>query len=197
MIGVLLFMAGLWALGAAFGTPRRSRLLAMAVLWGLAGVALVALPAGQPVRRIMGDDLRVWAALTVLAALGLGYAWLLTRLKARAVTDQPKTATAGTFTPTASGFPAPIFSLTAGSLPTGVNFTSGVLSGTPTPGQGGVFPLTFTATNSVGTAPTQAFTLTVTEPAAITSAATTTFTVGTAGTFSFTATAPFPTRLRR
>ena len=90
MIGVLLFMAGLWALGAAFGTPRRSRLLAMAVLWGLAGVALAVLPAGQPVRRIIGDDLRVWAALTVLAALGLGYAWLLTRLKARAVTEQPK-----------------------------------------------------------------------------------------------------------
>jgi len=98
MIGVLLFMAGLWALGGAFGTARRSRLLAMAVLWGLAGVALAALPAGQPVRRILGDDLRVWAALTVLAALGLGYAWLLTRLKARAVTDQPKTASS-TFTP--------------------------------------------------------------------------------------------------
>jgi len=98
MIGVLLFMAGLWALGGAFGTARRSRLLAMAVLWGLAGVALAALPAGQPVRRILGDDLRVWAALTVLAALGLGYAWLLTRLKARALTDQPKTASS-TFTP--------------------------------------------------------------------------------------------------
>ncbi|MFM2349384.1 MAG: hypothetical protein RIR04_350 [Pseudomonadota bacterium] len=100
MIGVLvlILVAGLWALGAAFGTPRRSRLMAMAVLWGLAGVALVALPAGQPVRRILGDDLRVWAALTVLAALGLGYAWLLTRLKARAVTNQPKTAPS-TFTP--------------------------------------------------------------------------------------------------
>jgi len=98
MIGVLLFMAGLWALGGAFGTARRSRLLAMAVLWGLAGVALVALSAGQPLRRILGDDLRVWAAVTILAVLGLGYAWLLTRLKARAMTDQPKTAPS-TFTP--------------------------------------------------------------------------------------------------
>ena len=99
MIGVLLLLSGLWALGAAFGTPRRSRLLAMAAVWALAGVGLAALSAGQPLRRILGDDLRVWAALTVLAALGLGYAWLLTRLKARAVTDQPKTATAGTFAP--------------------------------------------------------------------------------------------------
>ena len=99
MIGVLVLMAALWALGAAFGTARRSRLLAMAVLWGLAGVALAALPAGQALPRILGDDFRVWAALSVLAALGLGYAWLLTRLKARAVTDQPKTATAGTFAP--------------------------------------------------------------------------------------------------
>jgi hypothetical protein len=71
----------------------------MAAVWALAGVGLAALPAGQALRRILGDDLRVWAALTVLAALGLGYAWLLTRLKARAVTEQPKAATASTFTP--------------------------------------------------------------------------------------------------
>ena len=99
MIGVLILMAGLWALGAAFRTPRPSRLMAMAAVWALAGVGLAALPAGQTLRRILGDDLRVWAAVTILAVLGLGYAWLLTRLKARAVTDQPKTAPAGTFAP--------------------------------------------------------------------------------------------------
>ena len=98
MIGVLLLLAGLWALWAAFGTPRRSRLMAMAAVWALAGVGLAALPAGQTLRRILGDDLRVWAAVTILAVLGLGYAWLLTRLKARAMTDQPKTAPS-TFTP--------------------------------------------------------------------------------------------------
>lgn len=98
MIGVLLLLAGLWALGAPFGTPRRSRLMAMAAVWALAGVGLAALPAGQTLRRILGDDLRVWAAVTILAVLGLGYAWLLTRLKARAMTDQPKTAPS-TFTP--------------------------------------------------------------------------------------------------
>ena len=99
MIGVLILMAGLWALGAAFGTPRPSRLMAMAAVWALAGVGLAALPAGQTLRRILGDDLRVWAAVTILAVLGLGYAWLLTRLKARAVTEQPKAATASAFTP--------------------------------------------------------------------------------------------------
>jgi molybdopterin/thiamine biosynthesis adenylyltransferase len=70
----------------------------MAAVWALAGVGLAALPADQTLRRILGDDLRVWAAVTILAVLGLGYAWLLTRLKARAMTDQPKTAPS-TFTP--------------------------------------------------------------------------------------------------
>ena len=99
MIGILLLMAGLWGLGAVFRIPRRSRLLAMTVLWGAAGVALGALPAGQPLRRILGEDLRVWGALTLLALLGLGYAALLARLRARAVTTQPKPATTSTFSP--------------------------------------------------------------------------------------------------
>ena len=99
MIGILLLMAGLWGLGAVFRTPRRSRLLAMTVLWGAAGVALGTLPAGQPLRRILGEDLRVWGALTLLALLGLGYAALLARLRARAVTTQPKPATTSTFSP--------------------------------------------------------------------------------------------------
>ena len=99
MIGILLLMAGLWGLGAVFGTPRRSRLLAMTVLWGAAGVALGTLPAGQPLRRILGEDLRVWGALTLLALLGLGYAALLARLRARAVTTQSKPATTSTFSP--------------------------------------------------------------------------------------------------
>jgi hypothetical protein len=67
---------------------------------------------------------------------------------------------AGTFTATATGFPNPTFSET-GVLPFGVTFTSaGVLSGTPT--VFGSFPITITASNGVGTAATQSFTLTVT-----------------------------------
>ena len=107
--------------------------------------------------------------------------------------------TAGMFTMTATGTPAPTRGET-GALPAGVTFnaTTGVLSGTPT--VSGPFPITFTAQN--GTAPnaTQNFTLTV-NPATtvnhapvITSASSTTFTVGTAGTFMMTATGtPAPT----
>jgi uncharacterized repeat protein (TIGR01451 family) len=68
---------------------------------------------------------------------------------------------AGTFTVTASGYPAPALT-EAGSLPTGVTFntTTNVLSGTPASGTNGSYPLVFTATNSAGTN-TQDFTLTV------------------------------------
>ena len=105
--------------------------------------------------------------------------------------------TAGTFTVTATGNPAPTFSET-GALPTGVTLTSGgVLAGTPASGTGGAYPITITASNGATPAGTQSFTLTVTAPPTaptITSADATTFTVGTAGTFQVTATGyPVPT----
>jgi hypothetical protein len=80
--------------------------------------------------------------------------------------------TAGTFTPAASGNPTPVITET-GALPTGVTFASGVLSGTPT--ATGSFPITFTATNGIGTPVTQSFTLTV---SATTPTTTTTTTPG-------------------
>jgi MBG domain-containing protein/HYDIN/CFA65/VesB family protein/centrosomal CEP192-like protein len=64
---------------------------------------------------------------------------------------------AGSFTPTASGSPTPTIA-ESGTLPSGVTFSGGVLSGTPT--QAGTFSITFKATNSAGSA-TQPFTLTV------------------------------------
>jgi len=69
--------------------------------------------------------------------------------------------TAGSFTVTVTGFPAPTLSET-GMLPSGVSFnaSTGVLSGTPAAGTGGTYNLTFTATNSAGNA-TQNFTLMV------------------------------------
>jgi len=96
--------------------------------------------------------------------------------------------TAGTFTVTATGSPVPTLAET-GTLPGGVTFnsTTGVLSGTPT-GTGGTFPITITAANGVLPNATQSFTLTVTAPPTITSAAAATFRVGTAGTFTVTAT---------
>ena len=64
---------------------------------------------------------------------------------------------AGSFTPAASGSPTPTIT-ESGTLPSGVTFNGGVLSGTPT--VAGVFQITFTATNTTGTT-TQSFTLTV------------------------------------
>jgi uncharacterized repeat protein (TIGR03803 family) len=75
----------------------------------------------------------------------------------------PATATVNTaysFTYTASGSPTPTFSLTTGALPAGLTLSSaGVISGTPT--ATGIFPGTVTASNGVGAAATQNFTITV------------------------------------
>src|SRR5713226_6066949 len=106
--------------------------------------------------------------------------------------------TAGTFTVTTTGTPTPTLTET-GALPTGVSFTdngngTGTLSGTPASGTASNYAIMFTASNGVGTAATQSFTLTVGQPPAITSANSTTFTAGTPGTFTVTATGfPAPT----
>ena len=90
-----------------------------------------------------------------------------------------------------------------GTLPAGVTFVdngngTGTLSGTPAAGTGGRYPLTFTAANGVLPDGTQAFTLTVNQAPAITSAASATFTVGAAGIFTVTTTGfPAPTLTRR
>src|SRR4029077_12448140 len=69
-------------------------------------------------------------------------------------------STAGTFTVTATGAPAPGFSET-GALPSGVTFSSGgVLNGTAA--TSGTFPITITAANGVTPNATQSFTLLVT-----------------------------------
>jgi hypothetical protein len=109
---------------------------------------------------------------------------------------------AGTFTVTATGYPAPTLSnaafsgCTPSTLPSGVTFVAGtgVLAGTPAAGTSGTYTLCINATNGEGPAATQNFTLTVGSPPAITSAGTTTFTVGSAGTFTVTTTGtPTPT----
>ncbi len=98
--------------------------------------------------------------------------------------------TEGSFTVTARGVPSPTITQ-AGRLPDGVRFSGGVLSGIPT--VTGSFPISFTATNSVGSS-VQSFTLTVDSEPAITSASETTFAPETAGSFTVTATgSPAPT----
>ena len=66
-----------------------------------------------------------------------------------------------THTFTATGSPAPTFSVTGGTLPPGLTLmTGGVLSGTPTSAGNGSFPnLTVTAANGVAPAATQNFSL--------------------------------------
>ena len=87
---------------------------------------------------------------------------------------------------TASGFPAPTIS-ESGTLPEGVHFdaTTGTISGTPS--QDGTYHISLEASNGVGSAATQAFTLVVDSTATITSEASTSFSYGVAGTFAVTA----------
>lgn len=95
---------------------------------------------------------------------------------------------AGNFAVTATGSPAPTFSV-SGVLPSGVSLdaSSGVLSGTPA--AQGNYPVTIAASNGIGTDSVQSFTLVVAPPLppTMTSPASTTFSVG--NFHSFTATA--------
>ena len=102
--------------------------------------------------------------------------------------------TAGTFSVTATGTPAPTFSTTS-TLPSGVTLTTGgVLSGTPAAATGGAYPITITASNSVTPNATQSFTLTVDQAPTITSANSTAFAVGAASSFTVIGTGyPTPT----
>ncbi len=106
------------------------------------------------------------------------------------------TGTAGSFTVTSTGFPTAALSET-GPLPGGVTFTdngdgTGTLSGTPAAGTGGIYTVSLKANNGVGGTATQSFTLSVDQPAAITSGSSTTFTAGSHGSFTVTTTG-FPT----
>ncbi|MCX6023782.1 MAG: putative Ig domain-containing protein, partial [Chloroflexi bacterium] len=142
-------------------------------------------------------------ALTLTASNGIDanatQSFTLTVNQAPAITSGVSVAftagAEGSFSVTATGFPAPTFSHT-GALPSGVtlNAATGALSGTPAMGSAGTYPITITASNGVGTAATQSFTLTVgvgNSAPAITSASSTTFAVGAAGSFAVTA-AGFP-----
>ena len=97
--------------------------------------------------------------------------------------------TAGTFSVTSTGTPGATYSVTTGTLPSGValNATSGLLTSTAT-ASNGVYAFTITAANGVGTPATQAFTLTIDKAPVFTSAATKTFVQGTASNFIVAAT---------
>ncbi len=140
--------------------------------------------------------------ISFTAANGIGsnsvQSFTLTVNQAPAITSANTTTftvgASGSFTVTTTGYPTPSLSET-GALPSGVTFAdnhngTGTLSGTPT--ANGVFSLSITASNGIGSNATQAFTLTVNQAPAITSANNTTFTVGTAGSFTVSTTG-YPT----
>jgi len=143
-------------------------------------------------------------SVTLTASNGVGspasQSFVLTVDEAPAFTSRNSTAftlgTSGLFAVLTTGFPAPSLTET-GALPSGVTFIdngngSGKLAGIPTAGVGKTFPVTFTASNGIGSPTTQSFALTVDQAAAITSPNNTAFGVGTPGSFAVITTG-FPT----
>jgi hypothetical protein len=99
---------------------------------------------------------------------------------------------AGSFTVKAPGSPVPAFT-EQGGLPAGVTLIdngngTATLSGTPGSGMGGVYNITFDASNGLSPNSSQSFTLTVDQAPAITSNASTTFGIGVADSFTVTTT---------
>ena len=97
-----------------------------------------------------------------------------------------------TFTVTTNGVPAPAIVRTGDAMPAMLSFVDNMngtatLSGTPSAGTGGMYDFTLTASNGIETNAVQAFTLTVNEAPAITSANNTTCVVSTLCTFTVTA----------
>ena len=90
----------------------------------------------------------------------------------------------GTFQLMADSSPSPTYSLDSGTLPNGVTLSAtGVLSGIPSAGTSGNHSFVIRANNGVNADATQAFTLTINQIAAITSADKTTFVAGAAAKF--------------
>ena len=85
----------------------------------------------------------------------------------------------GLFNVEATGFPSPIVTLQSGTLPSGLTFFpyngtgagGGSIQGTPDPGTGGTYPLTFKATNGNNPDATQNVTLNVSDSSTTTSGA--------------------------
>ncbi|HEY4268724.1 MAG TPA: putative Ig domain-containing protein [Galbitalea sp.] len=114
-----------------------------------------------------------------------------TKWVAPAITTSPLTGTftvgaVANTTVTASGIPAPTFSISGGALPSGLSLASnGTISGTPAAGTGGIYTPTIKASSAAGSDSKQ-FTFTVNEAASFTSAASNTFAVGSAGSYTVT-----------
>jgi len=154
-------------------------------------------PAGQPIMKVFDgatftntQTLQVYPSsftngvfVAVPTATGLRF------VSAAATTFT--VGTAGSFSVQVVGSPAANIITLTGALPAGVTLTnngSGTasLSGTPAAGSGGTYPITISASSGAGAPTVQAFTLTVNEAPAITSAAAAAFTQGVASSFTVT-----------
>ena len=107
---------------------------------------------------------------------------------------------ANTFTVAATGSPAPTFSVIGGTFPpwASLNSTTGAITGAPTNDTGSPFNFTIRASNGVGAASDQAFTLTVTPagafPSFTTHPSSASVSIGQTSTFTVVATgSPVPT----
>jgi len=105
-----------------------------------------------------------------------------------------ETGVAGSFQVSATGSPSSTFT-ESGTLPNHVTLSpTGLLSGTPAAGTGGIYNITITANNGVAPNGTQSFTLTVGQAPLITSVNHATFEAGVFGSFQVTGTG-FPTAI--
>ncbi len=129
---------------------------------------------------------------TVSVSLGIGQSPAITSANNAIF----RVGAAGAFSVDTTGSPNPSIA-ESGVLPVGVTFIDngngmGTLSGTPSPGTGGLYIITFIAQNGLSPSATQTFTLTVNQAPTITSAKSATFAIGAAGSFTVT-TSAFPT----
>jgi hypothetical protein len=154
------------------------------------GVGTATLTVANVSLAMSNDQFRATVTNGVGGAVSSTTPAVLTVQQAPTITSAATTSfsvnTAGTFTATATGSPAPTFSVTAGTFPpwASLNATTGVISGTPTNNTGSPFSFTLQASNAVAPAATQAFTLTVQNGAAIATAPVNA-TVSPGGTASF------------
>lgn len=100
----LTILAVVWLTGWVMDVAPRRRLMALAVLWGLILLAIMALPPEHGLRLRLGGDMRPWLILAGLTALVLAYRAGLRAIRARArrvpvAASKPAPAPQAAFTP--------------------------------------------------------------------------------------------------
>ncbi len=92
MILVGAMALAIWFGGRVMGAGRAERLKLIAGLWLLVIAVNLTLRDGHPLREATGGSAEVWLGLGVIGAVGVIYAAVVRRLRARHVAGQPRTA---------------------------------------------------------------------------------------------------------